>query len=291
MGDEENKLKEKSSNNIWVLILDKLIIAAIIATLAWYLESQKDEHLNSLKAENDRFLTKYDNELKTQSSQFLQDLNFKFAAEQSLKRQDFELEYEKFKNSLYLKNEKYLTSLKIENDKTLFQYTNQLQEKSDSAIENLKTGLSFSSDISKLKIEKQLTFFQKQLEEFYWPILLRLEKNNAIYTSMGQKYVGITLDTAVILPNHLEVVKIIEDKIYLATPDDDFMKAIMKYVRHVKVYWALRKIGENKLYPDKLKAEFDYPTEFYERIKKETTSLQEKYNKLIIEYQTKLGNE
>lgn len=249
---------EKPGNKIIILILDKLIIALIILFCGWIFEKRMKVIENQLVTQREEHLIAIKSERELTLTKYSSELQNESNRLIELMRQNFQSEQLSQQSSLNIQFEK------------------------------IKSKLDFSNEIGKIKMEKQINFIEKQLEEFYWPIYLRLEKNNAIYGSMGKQYVGITLDTAVILPNHIEIVKIIEEKIYLATPSEQLLATITKYVRHVKVYWALRKLGNTTSYPDDLGSQYDYPTEFYTLIKDETQILQAKYNELVMKYQNSL---
>jgi hypothetical protein len=134
-------------------------------------------------------------------------------------------------------------------------------------------------DTARQTLQKKLEFTSQQLSEFYWPIYYRLEKNQAAYKLMSNTFIGERIDTSVILPNHLEILQIIEQKIYLAQPDAVLINEIKKYVRHISMYAALRQ-GHYQGYPGDYSAD-DFPLAFYNLVKSKTLQLQRHYDKLL----------
>lgn len=150
------------------------------------------------------------------------------------------------------------------------------------------------------ELENQLTFgrlnaelelIERQISEFYWPIYLRLEKDNTMWqrinslSSARDALPGAASDVIekeFILKNHQEIVEIIESKIHLAgnlASSKELMNELLKYIKHVAVYKTIRSVKElQKLNPITLNEPF--PENLFPLIEKNFRELQEKYEKL-----------
>jgi hypothetical protein len=141
------------------------------------------------------------------------------------------------------------------------------------------------------RLNAELELIEKQISDFYWPIYLRLEKDN----TMWQRISCLSADKNVlpgaasdliekefILKNHQEIVEIIESKIYLAgnlASSEDLIDELLKYIKHVAVYKTIRSVKElQKLNPISLNEPF--PENLFPLIEKKFHELQEKYEKL-----------
>jgi len=143
-------------------------------------------------------------------------------------------------------------------------------------------------EIEGLRLKGKVEFLSRQLSEFYWPIYLRLEKDNTIWhrildkredkESLLQK-VGSEIEKMVVLPNHDEIVSIIGRSIHLAQSDETLKNLLVQYVRHVAVYKAIRSVGEETLFPINLGEE--WPHNLFPEIEKRTMALQREYEKLL----------
>lgn len=151
--------------------------------------------------------------------------------------------------------------------------------------ERFKSKQSLYLEIAREK--RQLV--EKQLAEFYWPILIRLEKDNAIWKSMLGKYktdpterkLGLEVEKAFILQNHDEIMKIIEGYIHHVGNNQDLLDEIKKYSRHVAVYKALRAI-DDKRDPNNLDKDIGWPDDFYTTIRDKMLAIQQEYESLLI---------
>ncbi|MDR6193672.1 hypothetical protein [Siphonobacter sp. SORGH_AS_0500] len=139
-------------------------------------------------------------------------------------------------------------------------------------------------DMDRVLNNKRIDYLEKQLSNFYWPVYLRLEKDDAIW--MLSDKVGKHVEGAFILPNHKKVVEIIEANIHLAQANDELFEQIKLYMRHVAAYQTLREIG---IQTDPLHYEEPWPSKFFELIEKETKRLQKQYEELIRVTQRPLG--
>jgi hypothetical protein len=119
----------------------------------------------------------------------------------------------------------------------------------------------------------ELEFIARQISEFYWPIYLRLEKDNVMWKRIqslsSEKNVlpeaaSEAIEKDFILKNHQEIVEIIESKIHLAensANSKELIEELLKYIKHVAVYKTIRSIKElqkinpidvNEPFPSKL---------------------------------------
>jgi hypothetical protein len=116
-------------------------------------------------------------------------------------------------------------------------------------LEQSKARQALENELAKLKDTKRLDFLERQLAEFYWPLYLRLEIDNAIWRrildrnsveSELRQRLGAAIEKDVILPNHEQVVSLLQAKFHLAQANPEMVQAIFRYLRHVAVYRALR---------------------------------------------------
>jgi hypothetical protein len=118
-------------------------------------------------------------------------------------------------------------------------------------IEAFKSRRALENELKKVRDQKLIELLQSQLSQFYWPVYLRFQMDNAIWEKILQRdstdsvkaRVGDRIESDFILPNHEATCKLIEANIHLATPDDRLLQAILSYLRHVAVYRALRASG------------------------------------------------
>jgi len=135
--------------------------------------------------------------------------------------------------------------------------------------------------------EKNIENIEAQLAEFYWPIYLRLQKDNVVWEKMldresddeEKRKAAYEIDRSILLPNHKEIVEIIEKKIHRAHPDQELEKQLLDYLRHTAVYFSLRSAGVTD--KDPIAFGEPWPTELFSLIEKKTHELQEKYDLLI----------
>lgn len=144
-------------------------------------------------------------------------------------------------------------------------------------------------DLLMEKRKRKIQNIEDKLKLFYWPILIRLEMDNAIWNTILSKRddkdsiqyrIANHVEKSNILKTHAEVLKIINDYTYLADPDDELIKEIKGYVRNVTILKALRDAGEERMFPLELGAA--YPKNFYRLIKDKTEYYQNKLNALPV---------
>ena len=138
-----------------------------------------------------------------------------------------------------------------------------------------------------LSFEKRVKFLERQLEEFFWPIYIRLQKDNAVWERLLDRgksdpvlaTLGRTIESAVLLPNHGEIVAIIQSRMHLTAGDTELEEHLVRYLRHVAVYQALRQAGVTER--DPLQVGEPWPEKLFSAIKERTKRLQAEYDTLL----------
>jgi hypothetical protein len=151
-------------------------------------------------------------------------------------------------------------------------------------LETFKSRQTKSLEIAKEKRQQ----LERQLSEFYRPILLRLERDNVVWEHMLDKYkndpakrkFGLSFERTFILPNHDQIIGIIETHGHLVGNDGEVLEEINNYTRHVAVYKALRAMGD-ETDPYNLDKDLGWPYKFYEVIKARTSALEQDYYSLL----------
>lgn len=137
----------------------------------------------------------------------------------------------------------------------------------------------------------EIEFIEKQISEFYWPIYLRLEKDNVTWNRVDclspdrngfPQVVSKAIEKELILKNHQEIVEIIESKIHLAESSvnsKELINELLKYIRHVAVYKTLRSVEElQKVNPVDLGEPF--PANLFPLIEHNFRELQNRHERL-----------
>ncbi len=162
------------------------------------------------------------------------------------------------------------------------------------AIEKYKAAQTLKSEISKQRFAAKLQRIERQLSEFYWPMYLRLQKDNTLWRRLLDKgkeddnplrRIGSRIEIDFILPNHNELVKIIETKIHLAEPDSALQDALLSYINHVAVYNAAIAAGFTDLHGTQRELVTPWPRELFPLIKDRTLQLQQEYVILLKSYE------
>lgn len=144
-------------------------------------------------------------------------------------------------------------------------------------------------DVFILMRNKKIEILENKLQKFYWPILIRIEKDNAIWEMILSKRdnpeslqykLASTIEKNYVLQNHDEMLNIISGNMHLAEPDRELTDSIRKYIKNVTIYKALRESGEEKVFPLALGAE--WPHELYHIIKNRTEIYQKELNSKIL---------
>ena len=139
-----------------------------------------------------------------------------------------------------------------------------------------------------LQYSKRLEVLEQQLSRFYWPIYIRLQKDNAVWkrildrskgTEDLRARVGDSIESKVVLPNHQETVRIIQENIHLAQADKKLEELLLQYVRHVAVYAAMRDADCKDMDPIMLGE--PWPDMLFPAVADRTLQLQAEFDQLI----------
>ena len=161
------------------------------------------------------------------------------------------------------------------------------------AIEKYKAAQMLKSELSKQRFTASLQRIERQLSEFYWPMYLRLQKDNTVWRRLLDKdkeednplrRIGSRIETDFILPNHNELVKIIETKIHLAEPDAALQASLLAYIDHVAVYKAAIAAGFTDLHGTQRELLTPWPRDLFPLIEDRTLKLQREYEILLHAY-------
>lgn len=144
-------------------------------------------------------------------------------------------------------------------------------------------------DIEKSNRDKKISNLEAQLSDFYWPIYLRLQKDNVVWRKIldresddeDKRKTGYEIEKSILLPNHEEIVRIIEGNIHRARPDKELESQLLQYLRHVSVYQSIRNAGI--VDKDPIYFEEPWPGELFRLIEEKTHELQQDYDRLISE--------
>jgi hypothetical protein len=137
----------------------------------------------------------------------------------------------------------------------------------------------------------ELEFIEKQISEFYWPIYLRLEKDNVMWKRIKSlspennvlpESASAAIEQDFILKNHQEIVEIIESKIHLAESSvnsRELINELVKFIKHVAIYRTIRSISElRQVNPVDLNE--PYPANLFPLIERNFRELQHRYEQL-----------
>lgn len=254
-------MNENNKTNWWALIIDKLIIALILVAAIWRLEFYSSNSLQESDQLHQKQMLRLQERIDSLSDK---------------KNQLFQLQFAEFQKKLNDQSELNRMKKQLEDD---FQ-------RADRDLEN-RLAADSANVIYEEKKEisrKKLDYVSRQLSEFYWPVLQRLEKNEAVFSMMGHDVLGTEIANSVVLPNHRALLKLFEEKMHLAQANKELKVQIRKYIAHAHMYEALLK-GNYDGFPGGYGGE-GYPDTLYYLIRSKTDSLQSRYDTLL--YKTKL---
>jgi hypothetical protein len=152
--------------------------------------------------------------------------------------------------------------------------------------DRFRSALRVDESRAEQNIKAALEFSSRQLAEFYWPLYIRLQTDNAVWdrildrnkTDERLRKVGYEIEKKEILPNHDQIVQTIQSKIHLSQPEPALQAALMRYIRHVAVYKAMRNTGMTE---DPVCIGEPWPRELFELVKQKTEKLQSDYDQLL----------
>jgi hypothetical protein len=108
---------------------------------------------------------------------------------------------------------------------------------------------TFQEKADELRDEHQLAFEAERLKDFWWPVYFRLKLDTDVWgailsTKADPELAKLRpeLVDKFLLPNHDEVVKVIEGKFYLgaSSMDEHLRSLFIEYIDHVAVFHAIR---------------------------------------------------
>jgi hypothetical protein len=138
-----------------------------------------------------------------------------------------------------------------------------------------------------LILTKRVEVLDLQLSQFYWPLYIRLEKNEVIWKRIfdvgeadeGKRRLATEIENSVVLPNHAEIVAIIETRMHLAEADADFTRELLHYIHHVTLHRALRAAGDTQTFP--MDFGVAWPDRLFPMVRRRTEALQREYDAQI----------
>ncbi|BAY29711.1 hypothetical protein NIES2107_15550 [Nostoc carneum NIES-2107] len=147
------------------------------------------------------------------------------------------------------------------------------------------------NQITMARHNAELEFIERQISEFYWPIYLRLEKDNVMWKRIKSlsneqnvlpEAASMAIEKEFILKNHQEIVDIIESKIHLAENANngkDLTNELLKYIKHVAVYKTIRSVKELERF-NPVDMNEPFPEKLFPLIESNFRNLQHKYEYL-----------
>ncbi len=160
------------------------------------------------------------------------------------------------------------------------------------AIERFKAVEALKNELSKQRFAAKLARMERQLSEFYWPIYLRLQMDNTVWRRLLDKnredddplkILGNQIETDFLLPNHREIVKIVESKIQLAEADGPLQALLLEYINHVAVYNAAVAAGFKDLHNTQRELLTPWPSDLFGSIEARTLELQRQFEAALRE--------
>jgi hypothetical protein len=156
------------------------------------------------------------------------------------------------------------------------------------AIEQIRSTNALKADLAKMRDSRNLDYWEKQLSEFYWPLYVRLQYDNAVWRRILdakegndgiRRKLGREIERTFVLPNHEEIVRIIRSNMHLMENDGIALDAMLRYIRHVAVYKAMRLAGVEDQFPDALGE--PWPRDLFPQIEKMAYRLQARYDEAV----------
>jgi hypothetical protein len=132
----------------------------------------------------------------------------------------------------------------------------------------------------------------RQLAELYYPVQRRLQKDDAVWQlwnqnqfDEGNRGLAKEVEKSIILPNHEEIIRILEDNIPLLRNSEEnvdlssLMKVFMRYERHIALYRSLR-LSNDSRNPIDFGSDWAYPSDFEGEIDRRILQLELQAKKL-----------
>jgi len=130
---------------------------------------------------------------------------------------------------------------------------------------------------------------ETRLREFYWPIYLRLQRDNIVWekilpknkASPEERKLARQIEEDILLPNHAEILTIIRSGMHHVRDDKELERSLLAYVRHADVYRCLR--AANIWDKDPIRFGEPYPPDFFQLIDRNVKLLQAEYDRILLE--------
>jgi hypothetical protein len=156
-------------------------------------------------------------------------------------------------------------------------------------LEAFKSRRELENELSKLRDQKHLEIVESQLSKFYWPLYLRLQMDNVVWRRIldrtaedeVKRAVAGQIDANFLLPNHEAICMTIQSNIHLASADATLFDALLRYLRHVAVYKALRASGIHNMDPIALGE--GWPKDLFPKIEEATLAKQREFEQMLKE--------
>jgi len=136
--------------------------------------------------------------------------------------------------------------------------------------------------------QKRIEFLERQLSLFYWPLYIHLQKNNVVWDHLAngispslktKKTVDNQLCQSFFLPNHEAMLRVIEGNIHLAQADEILEDLLLRFIRHVAIFKALRDGGLQNI--DPVYVGVPWPKPLFPVLEQRLRSLQQQYDREI----------
>ncbi|RRB06841.1 hypothetical protein [Larkinella rosea] len=130
-------------------------------------------------------------------------------------------------------------------------------------------------------------FIDRQLSEFYYPILHHLQKDDAVWSMWNDNQfsdkngrLAKYIEQEVLLPNHESISKLLETKFNLVRNSSENIdinslnNQLLQYQRHIAVYRALRKTNDKRNTTGLPGCNCSFPNQLEKEINKRIASLE-----------------
>jgi hypothetical protein len=128
-----------------------------------------------------------------------------------------------------------------------------------------------------------------QLEQFYRPIYQLLFKDQAVWKNIlgvreeqgsPKQRLAKNLEENIVIPNHNQIVEIIETHLSIADVDENLSKLLQQYINNVEVYKALRSAGEQTMFSIERSDDDWWHQDLFDAVKGRIDELEKEYQEL-----------
>ena len=134
--------------------------------------------------------------------------------------------------------------------------------------------------------KKRMDFLERQLTEFYWPLLFQLKKNNIVWEKILNdpsdtlsEELNYKMSRDYFYPNNEKMMEIIESKYYLAQPHEELDSQIQNFIRHQAIFQGIR--NSLNIDVDPIRFGEPWPNGFLEQVESYTNKLQLEYDEEV----------